>query len=136
MNFNKKEILTPKRSMRSYYITTTNTGTSSHMDMKKNPMKFKVPIMVYALHYQKQRKKLLQEKEQKQREATNYRIRTTFFRFKKENNQTIRNIFLSSMYYSDGDFDETLEQLQNTINKYPKDAISIIGGEFNTHYYT
>ena len=39
--------------------------------------------------------------------------------------------YLPCSTYSDSDFDETLEQLQNIINKCPKDAIPIIGGDFN-----
>ena len=61
-----------------------------------------------------------------------YRIRTTYLDSKKK---TIK-LFVISTYlpcstYSDNDFDETLEQLKNIINKYPKDTIPIIGGDFN-----
>ena len=50
---------------------------------------------------------------------------------------TTIKLFVTSAYlpcstYSDIDFDETLEKLHNIINKCPKDAIPIIGGDFNT----
>ena len=39
--------------------------------------------------------------------------------------------YLQCSTYSDNNFDKTLEQLQNIINKCPKDAIPIIGGDYN-----
>ena len=39
--------------------------------------------------------------------------------------------YLPCSTYSDKDFNETLEQLQEIINKCPKDTIPIIGGDFN-----
>ena len=39
--------------------------------------------------------------------------------------------YLPCSTYSDEDFGETLEQLQEMINKYPKDTIPILGGGFN-----
>ena len=39
--------------------------------------------------------------------------------------------YLPCSMYSDGDFDKTLEPLQNIINKCPKDTIPIISGGFN-----
>ena len=39
--------------------------------------------------------------------------------------------YLPCSTYSDDDFDETLEQIQEIINKCPKDTIPIIGGDFN-----
>ena len=39
--------------------------------------------------------------------------------------------YLSCSTYSDDDFDEILEQLQEFINTCPKDTIPVIGGDFN-----
>ena len=39
--------------------------------------------------------------------------------------------YLPCSTYSDEDFDESLEQIQEIINKCPKDTIPIIGGDFN-----
>ena len=65
--------------------------------------------------------------------STKYWLITKNFRLKKK--ETIR-LFVTSTYlpsntYSDEGFDEILDQLQNIINKCPKDAIPIIGGDFN-----
>ena len=39
--------------------------------------------------------------------------------------------YLPCSTYSDEDFEETLDQIQEIINKCPKDTIPIIGGDFN-----
>ena len=53
-----------------------------------------------------------------------------------DSKKKIIKLFVISTYlpcstYDDNEFDETLEQLQNIINQCPKDAIPIIGGDFN-----
>ena len=54
-----------------------------------------------------------------------------------DSKKKIIKLFVISTYlpcstYDDNEFDETLEQLQNIINKCLKDAIPIIGEAFNT----